>query len=98
MQVGASERGFHRRFTQAMGVAPLEYVQRLRVEQAKRRLERTSDAVKEIAWQVGYEDPSAFRRLFKRLAGVSPGKYRIQFSVPDNSRQDAHLKPLPKVV
>ena len=80
---GLSERSFHRRFTQATGLAPLEYLQRLRVEQAKRRLERTRDAVEEIAWQIGYEDPSAFRRVFRRLVGLSPGKYRRQFSVPD---------------
>ncbi|MER2509109.1 MAG: helix-turn-helix domain-containing protein [Amaricoccus sp.] len=76
---GLSERGFSRRFRGATGHAPLDYVQRLRVEHAKRRLERTGDAIEEIAWRVGYEDPSAFRRLFQRLAGVSPGQYRRQF-------------------
>lgn len=81
-QSGFSERGFSRRFQAATGHAPLDYVQRLRVEQAKRRLERTSDAIEEIAWRVGYEDPSAFRRLFQRIAGVSPGQYRRQFAQP----------------
>jgi transcriptional regulator GlxA family with amidase domain len=79
-QSGLSERGFSRRFQAATGHAPLEYVQRLRVEQAKRRLERTSEPIEEIAWHVGYEDASAFRRLFQRLAGISPGQYRRQFS------------------
>jgi transcriptional regulator GlxA family with amidase domain len=79
---GLSERGFSRRFQAATGYAPLDYVQRLRVEQAKRRLERTDEPIEEIAWQVGYEDPSAFRRLFHRVAGISPGQYRRQFAQP----------------
>lgn len=81
-QSGFSERGFSRRFQAATGHAPLDYVQRLRVEQAKRRLERTGEPIEEIAWRVGYEDPSAFRRLFQRIAGVSPGQYRRQFAQP----------------
>jgi transcriptional regulator GlxA family with amidase domain len=80
---GLSERGFARRFRAATGLAPLDYVQRLRVEQAKRRLERTSDPVEEVGWKVGYEDPAAFRRLFQRIAGISPGRYRRQFAVPN---------------
>jgi len=79
---GLSERGFARRFKAATGYAPLDYVQRLRVEQAKRRLERTSDPVEDVAWCVGYEDPSAFRRLFQRIAGIGPGQYRRQFTQP----------------
>ena len=81
-QSGLSERGFSRRFQAATGHAPLDYVQRLRVEQAKRRLERTGEPIEEIAWRVGYEDPSAFRRLFQRIAGISPGQYRRQFAQP----------------
>lgn len=81
-QSGLSERGFSRRFQIATGHAPLDYVQRHRVEQAKRRLERTRDPIEDIAWRVGYEDPSAFRRLFQRIAGVSPGQYRRQFAPP----------------
>jgi transcriptional regulator GlxA family with amidase domain len=79
---GLSERGFARRFRAATGHAPLDYVQRLRIEQAKRRLEQTDEPVEDVAWQVGYEDPAAFRRLFHRLAGMSPGRYRKQFAVP----------------
>ncbi len=79
---GLSERGFSRRFQVATGHAPLDYVQRLRVEQAKRRLERTDEPVEQVAWTVGYEDPSAFRRLFQRIAGINPGQYRRQFAQP----------------
>lgn len=76
---GLSERSFSRRFHTATGHAPLDYVQHLRIEQAKRRLERTDDPIEQVAWAVGYEDPSAFRRLFGRIAGISPGHYRRQF-------------------
>ena len=76
------ERTFKRRFTNATGYAPLEYVQRLRIEDAKRRLERTEAAIDEIGWKVGYEDAAFFRRLFKRTTGLTPGAYRKRFQVP----------------
>lgn len=79
---GLPERTFKRRFTEATGFAPLDYVQRLRIEDAKRRLERTSASSDDISWQVGYEDPAFFRRLFKRVTGLSPGVYRKRFQIP----------------
>ena len=81
-----AERTFKRRFTAATGIAPLEYAQRLRIEDAKRRLERTDAAVDEISWRVGYEDPAFFRRLFKRTTGMAPGAYRKRFCIPDFAR------------
>lgn len=81
-----AERTFKRRFTSATGLTPLDYVQRLRVEDAKRRLERTAASVDEISWQVGYEDPAFFRRLFKRIAGLAPGAYRKRFRIPEFAR------------
>lgn len=79
---GLAERTFKRRFTETLGLSPIAYVQRIRIEEAKKRLERTSMSVEQISWQVGYEDPSAFRRLFVRITGVSPAKYRRKFHVP----------------
>jgi transcriptional regulator GlxA family with amidase domain len=79
---GLPERTFKRRFTNATGYSPLSYVQRVRVEEAKRRLERTSDSVDEISYTVGYEDPASFRRLFKRVTGVPPGVYRRKLQLP----------------
>jgi transcriptional regulator GlxA family with amidase domain len=76
------ERSFKRRFTQATGNSPIAYIQQLRVHEAKRRLERTDEAIDEISWTVGYEDPAFFRRLFKRLTGIAPGAYRRKFKVP----------------
>ena len=69
-----AERTFKRRFATATGLAPIAYVQRLRIEDAKRRLERTDAPVDEISWRVGYEDPAFFRRLFKRTTGMAPGR------------------------
>ena len=80
---GIAERSFNRRFKSATGHAPIDYVQRLRVEEAKRRLERTQGPVDEISWQVGYEDPAFFRRLFKRITGVTAGAYRRKFRIPE---------------
>ncbi|WFU49458.1 GlxA family transcriptional regulator [Sinorhizobium terangae] len=82
-RAGLAERTFKRRFTGATGLSPIAYVQRLRIEDAKRRLERTEAPVDEISWQVGYEDPAFFRRLFKRVTGLTPGRYRRRFMIPD---------------
>ena len=79
-------RTFKRRFTAATGMTPIAYVQRLRIEEAKRRLERTAASVDEISWQVGYEEPAFFRRLFRRTTGLAPGAYRRRFSLPDFAR------------
>lgn len=81
-----AERTFKRRFTQATGLTPLAYVQRLRIEDAKRRLERTEAPIDKISWQVGYEDAAFFRRLFKRTTGMAPGAYRKRFRIPDFAR------------
>jgi transcriptional regulator GlxA family with amidase domain len=81
-----AERTFKRRFTAATGIAPIAYVQRLRIEDAKRRLERTDAPVDEISWRVGYEDAAFFRRLFKRTAGLAPGAYRKRFRIPEFAR------------
>lgn len=79
---GLPERSFKRRFTHATGYSPIAYIQNLRIQDAKRRLERTETPVDEISWKVGYEDPAFFRRLFKRLTGITPGAYRRKFKVP----------------
>lgn len=79
-------RTFRRRFKEATGHPPITYVQHLRIERAKWQLESTDRSIERISWSVGYRDPSFFRRLFKRLAGTSPGVYRRKFQVPDISR------------
>lgn len=84
-----AERTFKRRFTSATGLTPIAYIQRLRIEHAKRRLERTDTSIEKISWQVGYEDPAFFRRLFKRTTGLAPGAYRKRFRIPDFARSPA---------
>lgn len=79
-------RSFKRRFKQATGCSPLEYVQELRIEEAKRRLERTDRSIEDIGYNVGYENPAFFRRLFKRITGVTPSAYRRNFRLPDFER------------
>jgi transcriptional regulator GlxA family with amidase domain len=85
-RTGLTERTFKRRFTAATGLSPIAYVQRLRIEDAKRRLERTEAPVDEISWKVGYEEPAFFRRLFKRVTGMTPGLYRRRFRIPNYAR------------
>jgi transcriptional regulator GlxA family with amidase domain len=85
-RAGVAERTFKRRFKAATGFAPIDYVQRLRVEDAKRRLERTDAPIDEISWRAGYEDPAFFRRLFRRTTGLSPGGYRRRFRIPSYAR------------
>jgi len=75
-------RTFKRRFRKATGYSPIVYVQNLRIEEAKRRLERTENPIDEISWAVGYEDPAFFRRLFKRVTRLTPGDYRRKFRMP----------------
>lgn len=75
----ASYRTLHRRFSAAAGMPPLEYLQALRVERAKSLLENSRLSVDGIVAEVGYTDVSSFRRLFVRLAGLSPAQYRRRF-------------------
>lgn len=79
---GLPERTFKRRFAKATGFTPIDYVQRLRIEKAKRLLERTDVPVDEVGFQAGYIEPAAFRRLFKRITNLTPGEYRRRFRTP----------------
>ncbi len=76
---GLTARTFKRRFKRATGYAPIDYVQALRVEEAKQMLETTAVSIDEIASLVGYDDPAFFRRLFKRSTGVTPARYRQRY-------------------
>lgn len=58
------------------------YVQDLRLEKSKALLESTDHSVEQVSWKIGYEDPSYFRALFKRLSGITPGDYRKKYRVP----------------
>ena len=73
------ERACKRRFAQATGMTPIEYIQTLRLEESKQVLETTDIPVEAVALEVGYEDPSYFGRLFKRTVGLTPAQYRKRF-------------------
>jgi transcriptional regulator GlxA family with amidase domain len=77
---GLKPRTFARRFRAATGYQPIDYVQALRIEEAKQILETEEVGIDEIAETVGYDDPASFRRLFKRKAGLTPAAYRKKFS------------------
>ena len=81
-QSGLPGPTLNRRFRRATGYSPARYLQHLRVEEAKRLLERTDHPVDVISWDVGYEEPAAFRRVFRRLTSLSPGEYRRKFCIP----------------
>ncbi len=80
-RVGLGERTFLRRFRAATGHSPTGYVQLLRVERARELLERTAKSFDEVAWELGYQDPGAFRRVFVEVMGLPPGEYRRRFGV-----------------
>ncbi len=73
-------RTFLRRFSKATGMKPMEYQQQIRISRAREMLELTRLGVEEIAGKAGYEDLKNFRRVFKRIVGLSPSDYRRRFS------------------
>jgi transcriptional regulator GlxA family with amidase domain len=77
--VNLTPRTFNRRFSKATEQNPLEYLQALRIEAAKKRLETTHDSIERIVNQVGYDDLSSFTRLFKKHTGLSPSQYAKKF-------------------
>ncbi len=80
-QAGLGQRTLARRFKKATGDTPLEYLQHLRLGAARTLLETTITPVDQITWDVGYEDVSSFRRLFKLKTGLSPRVYRKRFGL-----------------
>jgi transcriptional regulator GlxA family with amidase domain len=79
-KAGMEERTFLRRFQKATGMKPTEYCQQIRVAKAREMLEFTHQTVDQIAWGVGYEDPGAFRKVFQKIVGLTPGEYRMRFT------------------
>jgi transcriptional regulator GlxA family with amidase domain len=80
-QAGLEERTFLRRFRKATGFTAIDYCQRLRVGKARELLQFSTSPIETIAWEVGYGDPSAFRKIFIRITGLTPGEYRRRFVV-----------------
>lgn len=97
---GLTDRTFKRRFEAATGYAPLDYVLSLRIEEAKQMLETDDDPIDTIAAEVGYAEPAAFRRVFKRATGIAPAQYRQKFrrigAASPHSKDAAGLVTMPK--
>ncbi|MBI3745118.1 MAG: helix-turn-helix domain-containing protein [Chloroflexi bacterium] len=79
-EVGLQPRTFARRFVAATGRRPIEHVHAVRMETARRLLEAGATAVDDVGYQVGYEDPTFFRRLFRRATGLTPAAYRRKYA------------------
>ena len=79
--IPSSRRNIVRRFKLATGVPPIEYLQNVRIESAKKQLEHSSMNMNEIVEQSGYSDPKSFRRAFVKIVGMSPLEYRKKFRV-----------------
>jgi transcriptional regulator GlxA family with amidase domain len=81
-RMSMSVRHFERVFTREVGSTPSKYLLRVRVEDARRQLERTDRGFKEIAHDVGFGSVDVMRRAFLRLLGVTPRRYRSKFLDP----------------
>ena len=79
-RAGLGAKTFVRRFKAATGRGPSAYVQALRIEAAKAQLERDAKPIQTISAEVGYEDVTFFRALFKRATGMTPAEYRAHFA------------------
>lgn len=80
-RAGMTGRTFLRRFTAATGLTPVEYLQQVRIAKAREALERSLTPVDTIAWDVGYADAAAFRKLFQKLTGLPPAAYRQHYGI-----------------
>lgn len=76
---GLEQRTFLRRFQKATGLTATDYAQRLRVAKAQEMLQFGQKPIERVAWDVGYSDPGAFRKVFLRIVGLTPSDYRQRF-------------------
>jgi transcriptional regulator GlxA family with amidase domain len=78
--VNVGRRSFERRFKAATNNTVLEYLQRVKIEAAKRKLEGSRKNINEVMFEVGYSDTKAFRVVFKKITGLTPIEYRSKYS------------------
>jgi len=79
-RLAVGRRNFDRRFIKATGNTPVEYVQRVKIESAKKTMENTRKTINEIMYEVGYSDVKAFREVFRKITGMSPLAYRARYN------------------
>jgi transcriptional regulator GlxA family with amidase domain len=80
MQCSMDRINFSRRFKRATRLAPADYIQRIKMEAAKRKFESTGKNINEVMYEVGYADVKAFRKIFKKVVGLTPSEYKTKFS------------------
>lgn len=73
-------RNFDRRFIKATGNTPVEYLQRVKIESAKKAFETSRKTVNEVMYEVGYSDVKAFREVFRKITGMSPLEYKGRYN------------------
>ncbi len=78
--VNMNTRSFLRRFKKATSNTPIEYIQRVKVEAAKKKLESSTNTILEVMYAIGYNDENAFRSTFKKHAGLSPKQYQLKYN------------------
>lgn len=83
--IPASRRNFVRRFKQATGITPIEYLQKTRIEAAKKMLEQTGNSILAVMLDCGYNDIKAFRKVFRKEVGLTPTEYRLKFAGSRNT-------------
>ena len=79
-QLALGRRNLERRFKKATANTVTEYIQRVKIEAAKKSLETTRENVNEVMYKVGYSDTKAFRTTFKKITGLSPAQYRSRYN------------------
>jgi transcriptional regulator GlxA family with amidase domain len=79
--VHISKRSFIRRFKAATGNTPIEYIQRMNVEKAKRQLENSRNSIEQIIYSLGYNDIHSFRKIFMRYTDLTPKEYRGKYGM-----------------
>jgi transcriptional regulator GlxA family with amidase domain len=78
--LAVGRRNFERRFKKATSNTIVEYIQRVKIEAAKKSLESSRENVNEVMYKVGYSDLKAFRTTFKKITGISPMEYRNKYN------------------
>ena len=80
LKFAIGRRHFERRFKKATKNTPVEYIQRVKIEAAKKQFETSRKNVNEVMYDVGYSDTKAFRTMFKKITGLSPLDYKNKYS------------------
>ncbi|MBE7171284.1 MAG: helix-turn-helix domain-containing protein [Williamsia sp.] len=80
LKYNVGRRNFDRRFIKATGITPLDYLQRVKIEAAKKAFEISRKTVNEVMYDVGYNDTKAFREVFSRITGLSPVDYKTKYN------------------